>query len=61
MKDEENIVPQELVDAGVRNQKTVGERKKELDEMIETKTKMLDIIKEMIAEEETEQSKSEES
>lgn len=50
--DNKNIIPEEFVEAGIRRQKTAGERKKELDEQIETKEKMMLIINEMIQEEE---------
>ena len=52
MADTENIIPQEFVDAGIRQQKTAGDRKKELNEQIETKQHMMNIIDEMILEEE---------
>ena len=48
----ENIIPQELIDAGMRVAKTAGDRLKEVDEMVETKQKTLDIVDQMIKEEE---------
>ena len=51
--DNKNIIPEEFVEAGIRRQKTAKERKKELDEQIETKEGMMKIINEMIAEEES--------
>jgi len=53
MADTENIIPQEFVDAGIRQQKTAGDRKKELNEQIETKQHMMNIIDEMILKEES--------
>ena len=48
----ENIIPQELIDAGMRTAKTAGARLKEVDEMVETKQKTLDIVDQMIKDEE---------
>lgn len=45
------IIPKEMVDAGMRQQKTVAERVVELKEAIETKEKMLSIITKMLDEE----------
>lgn len=55
LPDDEKIVPEELVATGMRVQKTAGTRKKELDEVIETKEKTLKIIDSMIAEEDDKQ------
>lgn len=53
--DDEDIVPRELVETGMRVQKKAKQRKAELDEIIETKQKTLDIIDGMIKEEEDKQ------
>lgn len=47
LDDNEEIVPKEYVEAGLRKQKTVAERKKEINEEIKTKTSLLKIIQEM--------------
>jgi len=52
IEDTKNIIPEEFVEAGIRRQKTAKERKAELDEQIETKQQMMNIIDEMILEEE---------
>lgn len=46
---EENIVPQEAVDAGLRPAKTAKQRIKEIEEMIETKEKTLKLIDKKLA------------
>lgn len=51
LEDDEQIVPKEMVEMGMRAPKTVAQRKKELDEHIETKERMLAIIQSMIDEE----------
>lgn len=55
LPDDFKVVPEELVATGMRVQKTAGTRKKELDEIIETKQKTLDIVDRMIRDEEDKQ------
>lgn len=54
---EENIIPQELIDAGMRVAKKAGDRLKEVEEMVETKQKTLEIVDQMIQDEEDREKK----
>ena len=51
LDDSMGIIPKEMVESGMRQQKTVSQRRVELKEAIKTKEKMLTIITKMLDEE----------